>query len=642
MPARTPSPSLDAAFVEEMARLWRDNKRIHRRLPFGGLLHIDRQLPFLCVYRDPVGMEDEGTDWLVRGEASYLICSAHKNLRRPLNALLSTLLQEMNEAFGASLVLELWSGDHHAVPKKTESTEAFRPGFTVHAVRHSGKTVEALEQTLRKVRVLKQPAEVRVQHHPRSYPIDLPPLLSPRQREQWNVRLMGLEVRPIYQPRENGLHEYTQLRRRIHRGLSRGLRQAFYEFARSQTPQQPPHFHALGPRAVTRAVWDVDRRLAEIAEQFDFLLLSTPVNIQPSWQTFHRRKFERTPEFQYRPLPMDPARLKGALYRIDLDRVEDPTLSALFRSKRTELDRQLTMLMDRGTRNFLYGSLQLFEPVDDALLQAAQRILHALPGRTRDDLSFGRLPAEQYVQRAEAEIQRMKRCNPLVQSKVILTDQVASLMVSEGNMLVPSHARLPANRLNALIQHEVGTHVLTYWNARQQPLRLLASGLPGYDEMQEGLAVLSEYFAGELTAIRLRLLAGRVIAAHHLQEGRSFVETFRELTGRWEFENRAAYGVTARTYRSGGLIKDAMYLRGVLALLRYFEAGGALEPLWIGKIHQRHLPIIAELRLRQVLQPPLLIPSYTETPKFAARLERLQRPCTPLDLIATPRRRASH
>ena len=632
MPARTTSPSMDAAFVEEMVRLLRANKRIHRRLPFGGRLHIDRQVPFLCVYRPPINEEDEGTDWLVRSEASYVVCSAHKNLRRPLNELLGRLLEVLHELFGAVLVVEVWSGEHHSVANREESTEAFQPGFTIHALKQARQTVESLEQTLRRVSILKQPAQVKTVRHRSSYPINLPPLLTPRQREQWNVHLLGLEVRPVYQPREAG-HEFTQLRRRIHRGLSRGLRQAFFDFARTQTTQRPAHFHSLGPRAMTRAVWAVDQQLAELAGGFDFLLLCTPVNIQPAWRTFKRKQFQAPPSFQYRPLPFDPARAKAALYRIDLDRVEDPTLSALYRSKRTELDRQLTMLMERGSRNFLYGSLQLFEPVDDALLRTARGILRRMPGSTRDDLSHGKVSSSEFALRAKAEIRRFYRLNPLVNSRVIMDNEVASLMVSGSDVLLPAHARLPARRLNALIQHEVGTHLLTYWNARQQPLRLLTAGLPGYDELQEGLAVLSEYFAGELSAERLRLLAGRVLAAHQLQCGADFMDTYRTLTERWAFREYAAYMVASRVYRSGGLIKDAIYLRGLLALLKYFEQGGELEPLWIGKIHHRHLGTVSELRLRGVLQAPLLTPSYTEDPKFIQRLDRLRQPCAPLDLI---------
>ena len=40
----------------------------------------------------------------------------------------------------------------------------------------------------------------------------------------------------------------------------------------SRTTHRPPHYHELGRRAVVKAVWDVDRMLAEASDQFDFLL----------------------------------------------------------------------------------------------------------------------------------------------------------------------------------------------------------------------------------------------------------------------------------------------------------------------------------------------------------------------------------
>ena len=69
-----------------------------------------------------------------------------------------------------------------------------------------------------------------------------------------------------------------------------------------------------------------------------------------------------------------------------------------------------------------------------------------------------------------------------------------------------------------------------------------------------------------------------------------------------------------RTYRGGGLTKDAVYLRGLLQILKYLREGGELEPLYIGKIASAHLPLIAELRLRHVIKPPALRPRYLEDP----------------------------
>ena len=39
--------------------------------------------------------------------------------------------------------------------------------------------------------------------------------------------------------------------------------------------------------------------------------------------------------------------------------------------------------------------------------------------------------------------------------------------------------------------------MLTYRNGDSQPLKLLAVGLPSYEETQEGLAVLAEYVDGD-------------------------------------------------------------------------------------------------------------------------------------------------
>src|SRR5687767_15935422 len=50
-----------------------DGKPVRRTLPQGGRVHIDRPLPFFCVYRAPKHTSDLGTAELVRAQASYLI-----------------------------------------------------------------------------------------------------------------------------------------------------------------------------------------------------------------------------------------------------------------------------------------------------------------------------------------------------------------------------------------------------------------------------------------------------------------------------------------------------------------------------------------------------------------------------------------
>jgi uncharacterized protein (TIGR02421 family) len=169
----------------------------------------------------------------------------------------------------------------------------------------------------------------------------------------------------------------------------------------------------------------------------------------------------------------------------------------------------------------------------------------------------------------------------------------------------------------------VGTHVLTYANGARQPLQLLTVGLPGYEETQEGLAVLAEYLVGGLDPLRLRLLAARVIAVHHLLEGAGFLEIFEELHETLGFPPRTAWGITIRIARSGGLTKDVIYLRGISRVLDFVQERQDLTPLLVGKLSIEHVPLIEELLERGVLEPPWLRPRWLDLPEAPQRLSRV-------------------
>ena len=198
--------------------------------------------------------------------------------------------------------------------------------------------------------------------------------------------------------------------------------------------------------------------------------------------------------------------------------------------------------------------------------------------------------------------------------------------------------RFAANRVEPLIQHEVGTHVVTYWNGAAQRFKLLATGLAGYDELQEGLAVLAEYLVAGLTESRLRTLAARVLAARAVSDGSEFIDTFRLLTAEYGMAPRPAFQIATRVHRGGGFVKDAVYLRGLQRVVEYLGDGGRLDTLLVGKISVNHAPVIEELQRRRVLVPPPLRPSYLDHPDTHYRLERL-RATSDLVELAEPRGR---
>ena len=321
---------------------------------------------------------------------------------------------------------------------------------------------------------------------------------------------------------------------------------------------------------------------------------------------------------------MDPSLLKRQLFKVPVERIEDPTLAQLFHDQQLELDRKLSLLADRATQRFMYGSLQLYGPIDDDQVKTARSILDHLSPNIREDTKQGYMDPQVFATRASEQLDYLKLTRADIDSRVEVRDDIVGLMVSRGNLLVSTRARVPVVRVNAALAHEVGTHIVTYINGRAQPFRQLYVGLPGYEELQEGLAVLAEYLVGGLSRPRLRLLAARVIAARDMVDGGSFVDVFRELDRTYGFKQRSAFIITMRVFRGGGLTKDAVYLRGLFRLLDYLRDGGQLDPLFVGKFALAHVPIIRELQLRHVLGPPPLRPSYLSDPKALERLEKVR------------------
>ena len=367
----------------------------------------------------------------------------------------------------------------------------------------------------------------------------------------------------------------------------------------------------------------IDHAIAQVGGAIQFLLDVTPVNADEALAAWAGGV--REPRFAYRELQTDPDTAQGMLDGIDLDAVSDPTLAHLLRSKHRELTLQLDLLRARDTEDFLPLSLELYGGVAPALRRVAEHILEHVPvGAGRGD----QVGAVEFHALALAEIEHYKEQDPDIAMFAEVRDDVAGVLVSGNTLLISADAAVQSRRTNALIQHEVGTHLVTQVNGLAQPIRVLGSGLAGYDETQEGLAVLAEIAVGQLTPFRLRQLAARVVTVHRMVMGASFVESLEALTD-LGFPQGSAFTTTMRAYRSGGLTKDAIYLRGLVDLLGHVRGGGHLDLLLLGKFALRDLPLIEELDRRGILAPPRLRPRYLADPtaglriRWAAELESL-------------------
>ena len=602
-------------------------------LPGNGRIHNDRPLPFLAVYRRPVANDDSGTEDLISGEASYLVISGDAQLKQTVSDLIRVLVSHLTEKFNAVLIVEIW-----AVPPvrniRDQMSGISPPKFTIMTskTRPPTRTIEALVKSLEAIKLNRTKGIVDVLYRDSRCPCNTSPLIQAIEARKLNCFIIGLEIDRIYSDPNTG-QIFPVLHRRFQRRFTHALRRGFFEFSKSHSSFRPTNYLALGKRVLPKYVLDVDRKLAEISNAFDFLLQVTPVNMKDAWESFSQSKFNRKPIFYYRPLPIDPAFFKQKLYKIILERVEDPTLAHLFRLKRRELDRQLTMLEDRETERFLYGGLQVYGKLSNEFITMAKSLLLKIPKDNDTQSKKDSLDASQFATRAREEIEYYRQFCPEMSSKVEVRGDIIGLLVSKGNLLIGQQMMIPPSRVDALLAHEIGTHVVTWFNGKAQPFQQLYTGLPGYDELQEGLAVLSEYVVGGLTSSRLRLLAGRVIAAKCLIDGLSFVNSFHELAETYRFDQRTAFTITSRIFRGGGLIKDAVYLHGLIHILDYVKNGGKIEPLYVGKIAAEHIPIIEELRYRKILKPPPLMPRFMRDPQALEKLNQLKNGKSVLDLL---------
>jgi uncharacterized protein (TIGR02421 family) len=377
-------------------------------------------------------------------------------------------------------------------------------------------------------------------------------------------------------------------------------------------------------------VAEIDSALTQIERELDLLLNITPVNAAEAWIDFERGGFSAPPVLQSRPLKFEPDLVLRRLYDLEIEKVDDPALLGLLTEKRDEIARQIALLKDRDTSRFLHGSLQLFGDVGEGLVRDARDLLETIPAEQVPDK---RITASAFAEAAQAELDHYRANYEGFDHDLEIRNDVADLMVSHGRLLIPATANFRSGRVEALLHHEIGTHVLTFANGARQPLKMLTVGLPGYEETQEGLGVLAEYLVGGLDPQRLRLLAARVIAVDRMLDGAGFLELFEELHDSIGFPPKMAWGVTIRVARCGGLTKDVIYLRGITRVLEFVAQRKDLTPLLVGKLSLEHVPLIDELLERGVLEPPWLQPRWLEMPEAAERFQRVLDGAAVLDLI---------
>ena len=610
-----------AEIEADLDALFRDGKPIRREFGDGNRLHIDRPLPFVCVH---VGSQQDAAFQIVSANASYLI-AADIGLASEVARLVA---RRMRDHCGAFLVIDI--GELAEDRFLTEDVP-FLPPFEIAL--SSGDTA-AEKAALKRFTAAASGREAKY----RTPRVDefIPTTRGEARLSDDLGNVAGLTVRfaPIYRV-PGSERVYPELRDLVVANMVDSALQAVSAFLKASKLEQPATHRSLGRRAYIDAVVRADRALDSVASTFDFLLAVTPINAEPAWLEFQAGGFEHVPALLYRPLEFEVAAQKRKLYSVSLDHLEDPLLTTLLSQKQQELDLQLSMLAARETPRFVELGRALYGSVEPSLAMRARAILEKVPRAASAARQKG-LGADAVAAAARDMIAGYRAAYSDFDASVeIRGDLPAGLLVSRNLLLVSRDTNLPPERLTALLSHEIGVHLLTYFNGDAQGLAIFRNGLAGYEGMQEGLAVLAEYLVGGMTAARLRLIAARVIACRAMLDGATFEETFRVLHEDFGLDDRSAFNVVLRVFRGGGLAKDAIYLRGVMQVLDHLRNGGSLTPFWIGKISAAHFGAIQELNARGLLRAPRLEPAFLSSDAARPRLKKAIAGIDPIDMVET-------
>jgi len=415
-----------------------------------------------------------------------------------------------------------------------------------------------------------------------------------------NTLVLATEIKKVYMDEASG-EVFPMVVEALKKGLKNAVINNVGYFIRNNTKicNIPPG--KLLSDEIRPELRSLDQELYRLVKSFEILNFVNPVNIEQEKKKFFKAGFRYEPAFRYSQLAIDPFAYRKKLYSLPVDRIQDVSLQQLYRDVINAYADKADIINSIGTERFLYNCLRYYGEPDHADIDNADYVLSLpdLPSDKEENLFFNATEAVDFFR------EKMKTygfiCKIDVSSKIVAR---AIVINNKQLLIIKKDAVFSRQSLEALFHHEIGVHMLTTMNSLEQPLKIMNIGLPLNDLTQEGLAILSEYFSGNIDLRRLKELAIRVKATKYMVKGYSFSKVFRVVANDYKLAPDYAFYLTSRIYRGGGFTKDYLYLKGFRDMLRYHSEGNDLSLLLIGKTSLSHVDIIKELVDRGILKGP--------------------------------------
>lgn len=357
----------------------------------------------------------------------------------------------------------------------------------------------------------------------------------------------------------------------------------------------------------------IDKTISDILGEMDFYSLLTPLNQEEEKEKFfllYKEGKEYNPVFKYKEKDLKGFKDELIHMRGELD--PESSLESLFIKKIDFVLSQIDLL-ESDDRSFKEKALKLHGIPSNECIEEALRIL--TEGR---DTGYS-FPEETVTPSEMADIisSEMKskgldwRC--VISSKIVPKVTVSG---KERTIYINSRIKYTQDEVERLKVHEVCVHIYRGANGHTQPYRIFAEGLAGYNETEEGLAIVAEEITGvlERDTRQMKLYSGRALASKIALE-EAFYTSFKQLCE--FFPEYMAYRLIERAKRGlvdtsnkGCMTKGFHYISGWLEVKKFLAAGGELRILYTGKIGVKDTPVVRELLKEGVLKEPEYLPDF--------------------------------
>lgn len=530
----------------------------------------------------------------------------HKNFYR----VLEVLIAKLEELYGGCIVYDIHSYNHkrwdRAVPLFNIGTERIN-------VQKYGEVVDHWVSELRSIRLdgIENVTNINDVFFGRGYNLEFITTRFP------NSLVLAVEVKKIFSNELTG-EDYPRLIRELQQKLKKSIINNAHFFSQNHTNWKWKKSTHLLDKKIDPAIGRVDDKIFKFLKGFELLAYVNPINTGIEQKRFVRTKYIEEPKFKYAPIKIHPYELKQQLGSIRIQDISDVSIRYMYESVINSYFDKIDMLSSLGTEKFLYNSLRYFGRPSKKDLINANYLLH-LPSVPTEPKREPFLASDEIVEIFKKGIEEYG-----ISCKISLSKKVISkvmILNSKKTILIRPDAKITRKEANALVEHEIGVHMVTTQNSSKGKLKILNLGLPVNTRTQEGLAILSEYLSGNISLNRLKKIALRVVITDMMCNGASFTDCFGLLTEHYNLSVNDAFVLTTRVYRGGGFTKDYLYLSGFADVLKLWNSNTDLSPLLVGKTSLEFYDTLTELIDRDLIDEPALFTKSFHSPAELANNE---------------------